>query len=325
VAIGIGSLQKAPVALLFVATTLVVARLAPRHFGEEGDRFWANVEFRGACLLALILVVWWPALQLVWYGSDVIKSAFVDEMAARFSPFGDAKAQASWSNGLWREAVLWAPALILLMLGPWLLKSWQSLVILVLVACFLTVMATASGKVYGRYVLLILPLLAAHSAATAARLIPGAVSLLVTGGLVLAAGPLLKNSEDLQLHDSTQTQHLGMYARFASSVANDESIVLCRWARPKDEMYAAAISHYASRGRPLVVLDRPEKLPGQIANGFVPPYRGLCTKAEFDQLRSSLVDYSIVEEATGYVHWSSKGVQPYQIGRAQIATRSRSN
>jgi hypothetical protein len=306
------------VALLFVMTTLAVAHLAPRYFGEEVE-FWESLEFRRACLLALVLVVWWPASQLIWYGSDVIKSAFIDEMAMRFSPFGGASTEASWSSWLWREAGLWVPALATLILAPLLFKSWQSLVTLVLVACFVTVMATASGKVYGRYVLLILPLLAAHFAATASRLFPSALGLLLTGGLILASGPLLKTSEDLRLHDSTQTRHLAMYARFATSVASDESIVFCRWGRPKDEMYPGAISHYASRGRPLVVLDRPEKLSSQRTEGFPPPYRGLCTKAEFDRLRASLVDYSIVEEANGYVHWSSKNVQPYGSGLAHVA------
>ena len=74
-------------------------------------------------------------------------------------------------------------------------------------------------------------------------------------------------------------------------------------------IYPGSLSYFASNGQPILTLKRPGNLSKKehIKHAIAPPYRGLCTFKQFEQLKGWLIGYNIIEEFNGYIHWTSNG------------------
>ena len=87
-------------------------------------------------------------------------------------------ADTAWYKVLIEEAFLWIPALIAVIVIPFLFRTLELFIPWLLVLGFCIMMEMASGAVYDRYILLICPLLAASLGALFSKIVPGKPSAL---------------------------------------------------------------------------------------------------------------------------------------------------
>lgn len=312
VSTGLGALQKAPVGFVAVCGMLVLFHVVRKYHDVDLREILGNIHFRISALLASLLILWWPVLQTARYGIEVIYFAYIGEMLFRFSPVGgNAAIQVQWLQWIIQDgAVLWIPAILSLFMLPYFLRKPESLVPLALFFCFAIMMTFASGRIYSRYLILILPVMAAGFAALLVRTIPGRVSAVVVACvLTLSAGNPFKNTDPLSLFESSQNKYQAMLENFAKSLRVEETPVLCNWSKAKlKNIYPGAFSYFASDGRIFLELDDAKKLPmKEVLQEFTPPYRGLCDISEFEELKKWLVSYEVIERSNGYVYWTSTG------------------
>ena len=167
-------------------------------------------HFRLAGILLLLLVLFWPLIQLERYGYRSIHKAYVLEMVERFSPIGASggTVETAWYKVLIDEALLWIPALIAVIVIPFLFRTLKSFIPCLLVLGFCIMMEVASGSLFARYILLIWPLLAAGLGALFSKIVPGKPSgLLLAFILSLPPGGPFKQAQALGLLESSQTQY----------------------------------------------------------------------------------------------------------------------
>jgi hypothetical protein len=305
------------VAALLVALILALVPLAARHHDIDLSAVLANKDFRRALLIAVLMIAFWPVLQTALYGQKVIEQQYVDEMLLRFSPIGSTAESRRWYKILVAdEAILWLPAMLSVLVVPFVFRSLEAWVPAAILLVFLVMMVTASGYVHHRYTLLVLPLLAASLAALLTRFLPGrATALAAAVGLSFLVGGPFKRAEALGLTFNGQQQYLPLLQSLRSSLLPQETLIGCRFKEDADPtiwILPGSLSYYGSNGHPIYLMKRPEDISKQerIKNKIRPPYRGLCRSDEFEQLRPWLAGYEIVEQSAGYVHWTSKGSMP---------------
>ena len=317
VAVGAGALQKAPVAALLVALILALVPLTAKYHDIELSAVVANRHFRRALLIAVLMIAFWPVLQTALYGQKVIEQQYLDEMLLRFSPIGSTAESRQWYKILVAdEALLWLPAMLSVLVIPFVFRSLEALVPVAILLAFLAMMVTASGYIHHRYTLLVLPVLAASLAALLTRILPGrATALAAAVGLSLLVGGPFKRAEALGLMFNGQQQYRPLMQNLRTSLLPLETLISCRFKEDADPtiwILPGSLSYYGSNGHPIYLIRRPEDISRQerIKNKICPPYRGLCRSNEFELLRRWLADYEIVEQSLGYVHWTSTGSMP---------------
>ena len=103
--IGLGSLQKAPVALVFVGIMLFI--LARQR---DEDYRWAdlrqNKSFNHGCFLASFMLFSWPLVQTFRMGFEYFEVAIHKEMIKRFVPADDkivGGEMFDWADWLWQD------------------------------------------------------------------------------------------------------------------------------------------------------------------------------------------------------------------------------
>ncbi len=162
--IGLGALQKAPVALLFVLLIMLVLR-----FKQDSYYRWQllrnNRYFNCGLYLGLALALFWPVLQTFRMGMGFAETAF-KQMVVRFSPVGQARegrdsfALFDW---LWDDIHMLSLVAGLCVVSILASKKWRdnnlvfalaALVLLISVFLFL-----ATGAMHPRYLAFLTPLL----------------------------------------------------------------------------------------------------------------------------------------------------------------------
>ena len=146
-AVGFGALQKAPIALLMVASIFVLMMATYKLHDIRISSIMQDNHFRLAAILSLLLVLFWPLLQLERYGYQSIHKAYVREMVERFSPIGasEGTADTAWYKVLIDEAFLWIPALVAVIVIPFIFRTLESFIPCLLVLGFCIMMEVASG------------------------------------------------------------------------------------------------------------------------------------------------------------------------------------
>ena len=310
---GLGALQKAPAGFVTVCGMLVLLHVTRKFHDVNLRDIFGNIHFKISVLITALLVLWWPVLQVARYGIEVIYFAYIDEMLLRFSPVGGGHpfSWLEWWQWIIRDGMgLWIPAILSLFMLPYFFRKPESFVPPFLFFCFVIMMTFATGRIYQRYLLLILPVLAAGFAALLARIVPGRVfAVVVACVLTLSAGNPFKGINSVSLFKSSQNKYLPLLENFSKSLEVKETPVWCNWSKAKlKNIYPGAFSYYASNGRIFLELHDAEQLPlKEVLEGFTPPYRGLCDTSEFDKLKKWLMSYEIIEQSNGYVHWTSMG------------------
>ena len=168
---GLGSLQKAPIAIGFVAVAALVF-IAWRWRNGRGEKHvFANRHFALALLLLLALLLIWPAIQYWNHGAAYVRHAFIDQMWERFAGGDDAGGGGgAWFKGLFRgQPLLEAPLLAAILALPFIFRRWEALAITALFLVYVVLSGMAGERGSVRYAIMFQPLMAASLSAIAAR------------------------------------------------------------------------------------------------------------------------------------------------------------
>jgi 4-amino-4-deoxy-L-arabinose transferase-like glycosyltransferase len=310
---GLASLQKAPVAPGFVAVAALVFigwrwRKGP---GEQTAAVFGNRHFALSVLLLLALFLFWPAIQYWKHGSVYIQHAFVEQMWQRFASSEEASGGGAWFKGLFRgQPLLEAPMLAAILALPFVIKRWETAAITTLFIAYVVLSGMAGERGSPRYAIMFYPLMAGSLSALAAHYL-SANALPAALVYCLVLGTPFKSAEAARLTQSTQTQYVAFLSRTGAAVQPGESFLRCRWNRGKAPLFPGTISFYASAGHPVFTLKSAQDLAGAKELGeVVPPYRGICTIAEFAELKAQLDTPVTVEIFGNYVHWAARDLAP---------------
>jgi len=304
---GLAAIQKAPVPLLLAAGMVLFAFASKKYHQIDFRAAFLNRHFWIAAGLMLAAVLFWPALQWIRFGPESFQEAYVNQMVERFSPFSQlSEARRSWHTVLLSsEALLRIPAILALLVLPWVLRRMDLLPLPFLLVAFAIATVFSSGYVSPRYSLIFLPLLMAALAVVLIKVLPGrALPLLVIAALALSTGGPARSAKALGLLRSNHEKYVQLLQSVAKSLRENETLIVCRAAPGGSRIPAGAISYFASKGRPYEEYRSPETFGALMRNGSVtPPYRGVCHAKTFEELKPLLNGYQIVEESNGYVHW----------------------
>ncbi|HSO46622.1 MAG TPA: hypothetical protein VLQ68_01705, partial [Rhizobiaceae bacterium] len=302
---GLGSLQKAPLALGFLAVAIAVFAIqSARAKDGEAGRTFANRHFAIAMVILLALHLVWPAMQYLQHGPAFIQQAYVDQMWMRFAGAPERPEQASaWFRGLFRgQPLLEAPLIAATLAIPFVFRNSRALTLAFLFVAYVVLAGFASEQGSARYAILYYPVMAACLSAIAAHYL-GAKALVWMILYSLVLGTPFKGAERLRLDQGTQSRHIGFMQRIATAAQPGEAFVRCTWNRGRNPPFPGAISYYASAGRPVRRLEEAGHLTAIAGDG---PYRGICTLAEFEDLKAVLAEPVAVETSGNHVHWTAK-------------------
>lgn len=292
IAIGLGSMQKAPIALAFAVLMIVLLALVGKRYGIHAKEMLTNKHFSRAAGLAVVLSFWWFALQMYRHGLDPLHT-FSAQNLERFVP-GDLKVN-MWAAPLRDAPLIWVPGLIAALALPAVFRKAETLIPAAIVLCFIIFMTLAGGKTYSRYSLIIYPFIAVALAIVMAKLsrdtiIAPAVAILlaVTGGQFF----LQAKAND------TPLPYLEVLSLFRSELAPGDKIILCTWQKPR--IPTGAMSFYGSDGRPVLRLASAAEMAG-LTDG---PYRGICTRGEYLELKAADDRVTVRHEIGDQVYWT---------------------
>lgn len=162
---GLGAMQKAPIAILYIAIMFFVLRKKDESYKWSSLR--QNKDFNRGLYLSISLSLFWPVLQTLRHGLDYIRTAIGGEMLKRFSPVGENIAEGSFLTGvgwLWKDlhvvGIVAIVCIILVLCNRRLRENHRlfalSTIIIVVAVAFLF----ATGSVlHSRYTVAISPLL----------------------------------------------------------------------------------------------------------------------------------------------------------------------
>ena len=164
--VGLGSLQKAPVALLFIAILLYVLKKK-----GDPDYQWSilrqNRYFNRGLWTAVGLFLIWPIVQSFKYGSGYINVAIKKQMLNRFSPLREEAESHSgaleWMDWLWNDLHWLAIVAGICVVAAVVFPRWRkdnATFAYALICCLIILGFTlASGKIYSRYLGILTPIL----------------------------------------------------------------------------------------------------------------------------------------------------------------------
>jgi hypothetical protein len=304
VSVGLGALQKAPIALLAIVISGLVAYSARNVFNVSLREIFRNIHFKRSTVMAGLMVCFWPLLQTFMYGKKYYRTAFVQQMYDRFIPtlnFSDS--QTKWWTWLFEgDVLLWLPAVLAMTALVFFRRRLETIIPAVLVAVFCVTMTLATGRIYERYILHALPLLAAALGAALALAFP--FRTMVLGAalfLAVLCGQPFQTEDTLNLKSDDKSAFIPFLQDFARALQDNDTPVRCVWGDKWGQVYPGAIHYFAGNGRQFRVIMGPEKL-GQVGR---PPYRGLCPIAQFGELEALWGNLRVVAEFQGWVHWVS--------------------
>jgi 4-amino-4-deoxy-L-arabinose transferase-like glycosyltransferase len=297
--VGLGALQKSPAAFAAVIVFTAGAIAASRVKGVSlpGLR---SYHLAGAAVAALLLIGFWPVLQLYLHGYEAIQVSLHREMLDRFVPSEEAghRGLGKVVSIVFRdEPFLRLGAIVALFVLPGVLKDPRLWGFTVLTLGYIGLVFAAGGAIYPRYTLNFLPMFSAVLAVwifqTAWSLrrkwiVAGVISLLMLGPFSFAT----------RSPDSVPD----MLATVGAQLQPDEVLLVCAWG--PSTLSPGAVSYYSSNGRPFVYLRDPQELQARLAEIAERPIRGLCSETGVSDIRSALGDVATVENlGGGYIHF----------------------
>lgn len=306
-AVGLGALQKAPVALPAVLLAMAVLRLT------DGPAARAGRHGIGAAGLAVALIAIWPATQWLISGEGALRIAFLQEQSRRFLPalMEDGARHIRWlgwvaQDGPW----LWGGMGLATFALPLLRDGAAARVVLALAAIFFAALTAARGEIFDRYLVQILPFVAAAAGAALAVLAsrlrrgtPAALACALT--LSASAGGPLKPPSTAGLDRAGMAPFRPILHEFRAAIRPDESLIVCGWGKSDLILFPGALWQLGSGDKPFRRIWRPEELREAIAiDNIHPPLRGLCLDAEFAALKAASPAIREEEREAGFVHWS---------------------
>ena len=303
-AVGLGSMQKAPTALLACAVAAMAVAATGNSCGVPPREIARNPHFRRSAVLMAVLTLFWPLVQTVRYGRSYFRIALGHQMHERFAPtLNLADFQMQWWDWLrGSDFFLWLPAMVAILVLPFMRRRLETLVPALLFALFCASMTLASGRIFDRYLLQAFPLLAAALGAALALVIPYrplAAAAALT--LALCAGQPFQTVDSLGLEKGGSAVFIPFLQDFSRALRDNETPIRCVWGEKWGRIYPAAIHYYAGHGRKFRTIQD----PGQLGKNGHPPYRGICHAEQFGDLAALWAGLRVVAECDGMVHWVS--------------------
>jgi 4-amino-4-deoxy-L-arabinose transferase-like glycosyltransferase len=306
---GLSAIQKAPIALGGVIISLVVMLIWGAKYKLQSHRdIFLNRHFALSVCLLLLLLLAWPALQILQHGAAFLQKAYSEQMWDRFAGADGVAGNSGtgWLRGLGLfrgQPLLEVPFILSVLFLPVVIKRAESYVLAALLLIYVLLGTIAGENGSPRYILMLYPAMAAALSAIITKYLDWK-SLPVAVAYSLILGTPLKSAEKIGLGESRQMDYVDFLSNVKKSIRDNESLIRCRWNRGKRPIFPGTISFYASNGRPVFGLGRPKNLH---AMKITPPYRGICTSDEFNDLVPWLDEPAQVEVFGNYVHWTAKG------------------
>lgn len=308
----LGTLQKAPVPICGSVAVYGAAVLTARWHSANPLSTLVNRHFAIALVIAVAGVAFWPVLQWSRYGSWAVEDAYVREMLMRFSPGKNKAPLHSWFEVITAGEPI--PRLVAGMASlalPWSLKRYELAGIPAIFIVYCAAVAVASGNVFPRYTLIILPMLMASVAAVVMAGLPKAWIRALAICIVSASmlGPYKTPAQLGVTYESSQAKFLPLLEDIRSVRRPEETFLVCD-EPPDNIIFPGAISYYASAGHPVFRFASTAALMTMQKRGKIhPPYRGLCNVGDLGMIRSSFDGVSIVEEREGKVHFTATNIR----------------
>ena len=308
-ACGLGALQKAPIPVLFsLAALLGVVVTASRHDLPLG-RSLKSPHFILSLVIGLVLVLLWPAIQWLSYGSESFQQAYLDQIVERFSPFGEEMGhqRSTYTLLVASEPFLRIPAFIALFWMPWRLHRMELVGLPAMIALYALIVLGSSGIVSPRYSLMFLPVLMASLAVMVLAVLPDwRQQAAVVAVLCLASLGPLKTAGSLGISDSKQAKLVAMMMDVGDALRPEETLLVCRKGEGRDPIHPGAVSFFSSAGRPFYRLRSAEHFQQlQDSDTIRPPYRVLCGNTQFKSLSPLMAQIDVVETNKKYTHWTA--------------------
>ncbi|EEE35905.1 hypothetical protein RKLH11_3506 [Rhodobacteraceae bacterium KLH11] len=315
VTVFLAGMQKSPTPLAFLALALLSLILTQRWQDRPTSEIWKNRVFLWTMAVCLLLAFLWPLFQYLRFGFGAeFQGSVRTEMLDRFAPsVSDRSLQKLSEIILGNAPGLRLVGLIGLFFLPFKFGRPRLLAATGIAVFFFLGMWMASGKVYDRYTLLILPMLMV-GAAGGIMLISKRlwVRVLLLAVLCLSEEGPLKRSAAYN-HPSTAEQFgidlQDLLEPLQTMVQPDETLVVCGFDNRR-RLPLGAASVYASPDQRFVYMRRPD-LRGYLGSfGYTSgPLRGVCRAKELDRFADELV--GLVRqpvEGTKFVYWSADGL-----------------
>ena len=315
VTVFLAGLQKSPTPLAFLALALLTLALTRRWQDRPVSEILRNKTFQWTMVACLLLAFLWPLFQYLRLGFGTeFQGSVRGEMLHRFAPTVSDRSLKKLSEVILGNApVLRFAGFLGLCALPFALGRPRLLATAGIAMFFFLAMWMASGKVYDRYTLLILPMLMVGAAwgilLISKRLWVRALLLAV---LCFSEQGPIKRTVDYS-HPNTAEQFgidlQDLLSPLQSTHQPDETLVVCGF-KNRHRLPLGAASVYASPDRRFVYM-RHSDLPGYLKRfGYTSgPLRGVCRAQELNQFSDELfgLDRQSVE-GTDFVYWTARGL-----------------
>ena len=176
-ACGLGAMQKAPVAFIYIAIMFYVLRKKDGYYQWSSLR--QNKDFNRGLSLSIMLFLFWPVLQTFRYGIYYFKSAIGKEMVGRFTPFGGEHIAEShffnWLAWLWNDlhliGIVAIACVVLVFCYRRLRENHRLFALSSIIVIVAVAFSFATGKLYPRYLAVLTPLLVCVTVVVLSRFI----------------------------------------------------------------------------------------------------------------------------------------------------------
>ncbi len=315
VAVFLAGLQKSPTPMGFLLFAMLgLAMTAPL----QGDRV-RNVLFDRRFILAVVLGLLagfaWQIFQEIRFSGQPLGGSVEQEMLKRFepSPWGMVTSGLAQFDDLilWGEPVMRLLGFAGLAILPFATRAPRMHAATGIAVLFVVSMLAASGSVYPRYTLTILPLLSVGAAALPFLVLrrtalgAGAAVALVA----LVGGPFQSYEDLAQSKEDRFGVSMGeVLAPLAASFREDETLILCGEGLRMPPGAVSVFAPNAVDGFPIFVDGGPgmeETLENGLYDGG--PVRGICEAAPFGTVAPYLTDVETTPLAGGLIMWSASG------------------
>ncbi len=313
VVVAMGALQKVPVGLLFSAAILFVLFIQHRHDPEESARFQDNKHFRYSCLLLVILLLFWPAVQLLRHGFEAVKTLVFDQMLDRFSPniLEIDNSQFVWLNWiLGDEVVLWVSGILASLIILFNKNRDLTFGIAVCVLLFFLAMSLANGRVFPRYLLIIYPLTTVLLVIFLFKTFRNPlISTSILLALLLVGGNPVHSEASIMKMSDVRNNFENIFVDIRSTLNEDDNLLICP-GRTRPYPSAGAVSFHALNKARLVKIRRYRDIHKRMKRFKVHDnYNGLCHKKHEEQLRSLFTDFEILSTESNFIFWTASALK----------------
>jgi len=315
----LAGLQKGPTPLGFFVFAMiglaVAAVFLPAKMPVKMPQGMTKRRLLGVFALGLAVAFLWQFFQLARYGGpEALSGNFEGEMIGRFAP---SLAAASGQTNTEFFALLFggsgeAPVRILGILAlaalPFQTKRFNLVILISIVVLFFLTMWMASGNVYGRYVLVLLPLLCA-ALASSVFLVPPSQWIgvgAIVGVVALSGGPIKPFSAlNLEAPDKFGATIEEILAPSASLFDPDVPIVICAIDRATRIPRGAITVHGIKSGGFRYDRDG-DAIAREARDDPKAVLQGICTPQDFEIYAPDLTDVVKTPLAGVFFFWKAR-------------------